>query len=146
MLRILMLAVIALAMPELSWADQSPDGLIAGTTFKTGTPLQKYGALASIRAIPIDKRDPSVLIALLDELNHLDHQRQEQRAAMVAGTPVAPPEDEGDYLLSVLELVVEYKDPRIIRPLLPFITTGNKVIDAIAGFGELSVADVAAVA
>ncbi len=108
---------------------------------------ERTAAVGAIKKLPVAQRSESVVGALLQELERLRQQLEERQLALLTGQPLAPSADHGEYLFSVLDVVTQHKDDvSIIRPLLPFIGTGNRVVDTLAGFGELAVADVTAVA
>jgi hypothetical protein len=116
-------------------------------TLEQGSAQERAAALTRIRATPVDARGADVLPALLRELDRESARLDARNAALRAGKPIATSEAEGGDLLDVLDLVTQHKnDPRIIPALLPFIATGNRVIDVLAGFGEPSVSAVAAIA
>lgn len=99
--------------------------------------LERERALSLIRAIPVQRRGDEILEALLDELDR-QKSRLDYRGAMLArGTPLPDDEGAGEFLLDELETVCQHdQDPRIIPHLVPFIGTGNRVIDALIHFGE----------
>lgn len=116
-------------------------------TLAQGSAAERAAALARIRATPVEARGPEVLPALLEELNRQSARLEARAAALREGRTVEPSESDGELLLDVLDLVTQHKeDPRIIPALLPFISTGNRVIDALAAFGEQSVSQVAEIA
>jgi hypothetical protein len=114
---------------------------------RTGSPVERRNAVEAIRKIPIVDRGQLLLAALLEELDRQDQRLQERQLALATGRPLPPSEQDAEYLFSLLDVVSQHRDdPTIIRPLLPFITTGNAVINTLASFGNLAVADVLAIA
>jgi hypothetical protein len=112
-----------------------------------GPSAERVSAISAIKKLPVTQRSAPVLAALLQELERLRRQLEDRQFALLSGQPLAPSDDHGEYLFSVLEVVTEHReDPLIIRPLLPFVATGNRVVDTLAGFGEQAVSEVAAVA
>ncbi|MBX5461823.1 MAG: hypothetical protein IRZ28_12130 [Steroidobacteraceae bacterium] len=119
----------------------------AAQTLAQGSAAERAAALARIRATPVEVRGPEVLPALLEELHRQSARLEARAAALREGRAVEPSEGEGESLLDVLDLVTQHEqDPRIIPALLPFIATGNRVIDVLAAFGERSVSQVADIA
>ena len=73
--------------------------------------------------------DQASLPALLTELQHVE--------------TIAPTEERSESLFTLLDAICRYDDPRIVRPLLPFLGTGRRVIDTVAKFGAHSVQQIA---
>ena len=126
-------------------AAQRTDAQRLGT-LEIGTLEEKIEALADIRAVPMGQRSSAVLPALLGELNRIDRDLYARRSDPLSGQAREPREAQGDYLFRLIEIVSEYPDPAIIKPLLPFLPTGNMVVTTIARFGDRAVPDVAAFA
>jgi hypothetical protein len=145
---VLLMALFVTAEADVSrFEAQEFDESRVLTALANGPSIERVSAIAAIKKLPVTQRSPSVLAALLQELERLRQQLEDRQFALLTGQPLAPSDDHGEYLFSVLEVVTEHRDdPLIIRPLLPFIATGNRVVDTLAGFGELAVPDVAAIA
>jgi hypothetical protein len=73
--------------------------------------------------------DQAALPALLTELHRVE--------------TIAPTEEGSECLFTLLDAICRYDDPRIVRPLLPFLGTGRRVIDTVAKFGAYSVQPIA---
>jgi hypothetical protein len=81
---------------------------------------------------------------LIEELQRLQRELSEGRVLRESGEALAPARDESEYLFKVLDIVSQYGDSIVIDPLDAFIGTGNRVIDAVARFGEPAVTRVVA--
>jgi hypothetical protein len=82
--------------------------------------------------------------SLLNELARLDALQLSRLAALSRGETVAPTDELGEHLADVLDAVCGFDDPAIVKPLLPFLGTGNRVVESVARFGEYSVEQIAA--
>jgi hypothetical protein len=139
-------ACVSLATSSFA-AAQSNDQTQIAHALASGTLAQREAALLRIRRTPIESRSPAVLPALFQELERQRARLRERESALESGHPLPPSEAEGEFLIDVLDTVTQYSsDPRIIRPLLPFIGLGNRIMNVLAAFGEQSVADVAVIA
>jgi len=107
-----------------------------------GTLEDRMTAHRLIRQIPVSQRQPYILTALTQELDRLDQYLRERRLAIARGEPLESAEEVGEYIFSVIQVVSDYKDPAIIRPLLPFLGTGSNVINLIVAFGDTAVQQV----
>jgi len=81
--------------------------------------------------------------SLLNELARLDALQLSRLAALSRGETVAPTDELGEHLADVLDAVCGFDDPAIVKPLLPFLGTGNRVVESVARFGEYSVEQIA---
>ena len=114
---------------------------------RAGSAKERRDAVEVIRKIPVADRGPLMLTALLDELDRQRRRLEDRQFALSTGRPLPPSEEDAEYLFSALDVVAQHKDDStIIRPLLPFIGTGNRVINTLAGFGNLAAAEVLAIA
>jgi hypothetical protein len=113
-------------------------------TMQQGSLDQRELAIQTLRRIPLQQRDHAILEALTQELDRLAQMVRAREAALASGQSLTNEEGIGEYLGEVIEAVAQYKDPSIIRPLLPFVGTGSIVANAIADFGNEGVADLAA--
>src|SRR5689334_17782985 len=109
------------------------------STFANGSDAARAEMISQIRAIAPRNRPKWVLSELFNELNRLRRYLDDRLAAIEKGTPLPPEEDHGEYLIDVLSTVCEYDDPSIIGPLLPFIGSGNVLMNKLANFGDLAV-------
>src|SRR5262245_12446836 len=111
-------------------AAQANDQGQLAQTLEHGSTQQRGAALARVRATPVEARGADVLPALLQELSRQSVRLDARNAALRDGKPLASSEADGELLLDVLDLVTQHRnDQRIIPALLPFISTGNRVID-----------------
>ena len=127
-------------------AQTQPDQVQIASTLANGSPDERTAAITAVRNISVPQRTPLLVSALVQELDRLRHEQEQRQLALQTGLPLPPSSEQGEYLFSVIEVVTQHKDPVFIRPLMPFIGTGNKVVNSIAAFGELAAADVAAIA
>ena len=133
------LGLLVLASSATGQTNQNP--LVRVIT--SGTLSERMRAYESIRATGETVRDPQVLPALLRELNRVDALQRSRLEGLSRGETVAPTEELGEYLFILLDTVCSYNDPRIVKPLLPFLGTGRRVIDSVARFGTSSVQQIA---
>ncbi|HVY82307.1 MAG TPA: hypothetical protein VG994_15050 [Steroidobacteraceae bacterium] len=112
---------------------------------KSGTEEQRAAAAIAILQIPAEQRGASLLDALIAEADRLKSDLDERGAALAAGRPKAPARDEGEHLFNVLEALCQSNDPRVIHSLASLMH-GNRVLNALAKFGELAAPDVMSVA
>jgi hypothetical protein len=139
--------LLVTAVPLYAVAQSQPSDAVLVEALANGSPSERTAALDSIRGIPVRERGPMILPALIQELERLRQQLQERQFALQTGQPLPPAADHGEYLFNVIDLVAQHTDDvRIVSALLPFIGTGNRVINTLAGFGERAVQDVVLVA
>lgn len=130
-----------------AYAQPPVDEASVVAALANGSAEERTAAVAAIRQVPVAERSAAVLNALLQELDRLHQHLEDRQLALLTGQPLAPSADHSEYLFNVLDVVCQQKDDSaIIRPLLPFVGTGNRVVDTLAAFGELAVADVSAIA
>lgn len=135
----------------LGWLGGTSDGSAQvvvnqgqlATTLGRGQSEERAAAIFAIRDIPMAARGPLIQSALLQELTRQREEHDVRARALQAGNPLPPRKDHGEYLFAVLDLVAEDNDPVVIEALVPFIGTGNRVMNAIVAFGDLAVPDVA---
>jgi hypothetical protein len=108
---------------------------------QTGTDQQREAAARAVLNIPPTARDPSILFALLQELDRLK-QDSETRASILASGQSLAPKGESEYLFTLLDAVTQHDDLIVLHPLISFISNGNRPINAIAAFGELALPEV----
>jgi hypothetical protein len=90
--------------------------------------------------------DSATIAAAIAELDNLHQELARRRQALEAGQQVEPDgERRFEDLVRLVQVLVRSEDPIVIRPLVSTMI-GTPVIDAIAAFGELAVADVMAAA
>jgi hypothetical protein len=135
----------ALAVIVLSaiLAAQAPvDQSKLAQQLRTGTDDQREAAARAVLSIPPTARQPSILLALTQELDRLKQELETRRLALPRGESLSPMGGEGEYLFALCDAVSQHDDPVVLRPLMYFINTGNRVIDKIAAFGELALPEV----
>jgi hypothetical protein len=135
---------VALAVIVLSviLAAQAPvDQSKLAQQMQTGTDQQREAAARAVLDIPPTARDPSILFALIQELDRLK-QDIETRASILASGQSLIPRGESEYLFTLLDALTQHDDPLVIHPLISFIANGNRPIIAIAAFGELALPEV----
>lgn len=55
---------------------------------------------------------------------------------MASGQTPPPSDNESEYLFALLDVMSDSEDPSALDRLIEFIGTGNRVINAVAAFGE----------
>ena len=139
--------LVVTAVPLHAVAQSRPSDPELVEALANGSASERTAALDSIRRIPVKERGTMILPALLQELDRLRQQLQERQLALQTGQALPPSADHGEYLFNVIDLAAQHTDDvRIVPGLLPFIGTGNRVINTLAGFGERAVQDVLLVA
>ena len=81
--------------------------------------------------------------SLLTELARLNALQLSRLDALSRGETLTPTEELGEHLFTVLDAICRIDDPAIVGPLLPFLGTGNRVVESVARFGEYSVEQIA---
>src|SRR6266536_1792723 len=122
---------------------QEPSQSTLASALQSGSESGRFTAIKVIKAIRVEDRQPYLLSALVNEASRLELDLQHRRAE-AANPGAATPAAESEYLFQVLETLAEHHDAVVIQPLLAFIGTGNRVMDAVADFGEDVAADVLA--
>lgn len=112
---------------------------------RTAGPDTRAGALAAVGGIP-QQEPQSDLVYALEAADGLRRDLEQRRLAILAGKPLAPSPDLGEYLFAVVNRLAQFHDPAVLGPLMAFINTGTRAMDAIADFGEEAVAEVLIVA
>ena len=137
---------VAALLSVLVLGQASVDQAQLAQALTNGTDEERVAAAAAILAIAPEAREPWVRIALTQELDRYRRDLEVRRLALVSGQPLPPARDEGEYLFQLLSALSQDEDPIVLSSLIPFIGTGNRVINAVAAFGELAVQDVVAIA
>jgi hypothetical protein len=137
---ILACAAFCLSIPIDSEAQQAAqlDQRRLQAQLARGTPEERGEAIAGIMLIPPNQRSPATVSALISEADRLNTELEQRGAALSAGRSLEPVADEGEYLFAIQEALCQADDSRVIRPLAAQIT-GNRVINALADFGDAAV-------
>ncbi len=139
-------ALVLLGTTLTTAAQPTADQGQLARELETGTGDQRAAAVRAISRIPATQRSPAVLTALINEVARLAAERDERMTTLTNGGTVEPLLPYPEYRFAVLEPLTQSDDPRVITALMSFITSGGKVTRALAGFGELAVAEVEALA
>ena len=140
---VVLLWVCASALP-FAMQSTGDDTLIR--LLSMGTPEERMSAVKTIRSIAPTARSVELKSALMAELDRLAAELQARRLELRTGQPIRP-WGSSDYLFSLIDIVgEEASDPSVVPALLPFVNTGARASDAIAGFGEYAVGGVTAIA
>lgn len=140
----LLLAITCTGLVRPAGAQVDPTSL--ANALRSGSPQQQRRAAQAIVAMPVSQRGVVIRSAVIEALQREQDDLEDRQAVIRAGGTVTPVPDHGEYLFRLLEVLVEYDDPANIRHLVPFIGTGNRVINALAAFGEQSLPAIATVA
>ena len=93
-----------------------------------------------------EQPDSATIGAAIAELDRLHQELVRRRQALEAGQPVEP---DGERMFEaqvrLVQVLIKSEDPIVIRPLVSTMV-GTPVMNAVAAFGELAVADVMAAA
>jgi hypothetical protein len=108
-----------------------------------GLPQQQLNAIDQIRQVPVTQRGGAIRSAVILELDRYQDYLDNRLARVRSGLPAPTRDDHGLYLFGLLEILVQYRDPSTIPSLLPWIGTGNVVMNAIVEHGELAARPVA---
>lgn len=127
-------------------AQNPPDRDRIASALSQGSSEERITAVSAILQIPAAQRGPTIRAAVVLELARYQRELEVRAAAIRAGETIAPREDHGAYLADLLEILIDYDDPDIIDPLIPFIGTGNRVMNVLAQFGGSALEGVASVA
>src|SRR5256885_14164062 len=87
-----------------------------------GTDLNRFSAIAAIKAIPAIDRESYLVAAMTTELTRLASDLEQRRLAIADGKPLLAADDEGAYLFQVLDILAEHEDPVVIPALTNFIS------------------------
>lgn len=139
-MKFFLLGICFLTAALIASAQQSQ--LDLADALRTAPEDKRAGVIASIWEIPAQKRQPYLVNAVVEEADRLRQDLEQRRE----GRTLPPLADEGEYLFQVLDTLAQHDSSVVIRPLVAFIATGNRVMDAIADFGEAAVTDVLIVA
>ena len=108
---------------------------------------EKAQALAQVFAIPVDRREPALEDALVRELGRLNEDDRNRWRATREGKPFQPEGDaQAEYRAGVVRLVAQSPNPAVIPSLVGALGSVTGVGAAIARFGDLAVAPLAAAA
>lgn len=126
----------------------SPTALIArqvdhASALRSSSAADRSSAARALLKIPTAEHSPRVLPALVAALDDYSDERDERWAILDGGGTPIPRSDHGEYVFTLLTLTIRYQDPSTISALLPFLDTGNGVINALAAFGDRSVLEIA---
>lgn len=138
------LGISILTAGLIASAQQSQADLAAA--LRTAPPDKKAGIIGTISEIPAQERQPILINAVIEEADRYRRELDQRRLAIREGKALPPRADEGEYLFMVLDTLAQHHDPIVVKPLVAFIASGNRVTDAIADFGEDAVSDVLIVA
>src|SRR5262245_54072214 len=100
-----------IALLSASAVSTAEDQATLLAILKNGTTDDRDDGVDESRTIPMDKRDANVLPSILRELDREAAILAARRAADLSGSPLpSVGEGEGEYLLDLLSVVVQYKD------------------------------------
>jgi hypothetical protein len=131
-------AALCLSIAMGSKAQAQPDQQQLQSQLTRGTTEERNAAIADILVIPPGQRSRETVTALISEADRLNAEIQQRGAALSSGRSLEPAADEGEYLFKIQEALCQTDDPRVFRPLAAQIT-GNRVINALADFGDPAV-------
>ena len=109
-----------------------------------GLCLASTGSAAPRQSAQQQQPDSATIAAAIAELDRLHQELVRRRQALDAGQPVEP---DGERMFEaqvrLVQVLIKSEDPIVIRPLVSTMI-GTPVMNAVAAFGELGVADVIA--
>ena len=138
--------LISLSTPIYASAQDAAEQEQLVASLVGGTALERRVAAATIGDIPVSQRIPMIRFALEEEIARYQNELQARKDVLNRGGSVSPREDHGEYLFTILNLLIQYEDPTLVDRLIPFLRTGNRVVTAVAYYGELAAPSVLAVA
>jgi hypothetical protein len=143
-MRLFLLGMIIVTRGLVASAQQTQQEI--ADALRTAPPAKKGGIIATISGIPAQERQPILINAVIEEADRYRRELDQRRLAIREGKALPRAADEGEYLFQVLDTLAQHHNSAVVRPPVAFIGTGNRVMDAIADFGDQAIADVLVVA
>jgi len=133
--------MLTIAVFLLGVALQVDQGTLA-QALQSETFQDRYQAVQDALKIPPDQRDEVLWLALVREMVRVREESHQGLDLIESGRGAEVErrgEAYGEYHLSLIEAVSQWRDPRALKPLILAAASGNTANLAIVGFGEVAV-------